>query len=122
MNKMAITELLKKINAREKSFLINVFMSKGNNRDIHFANFMMDLRLYNYPHKEILINLYDLLYEDPSILYAINEKECSHDWKNDFNEQSEIQCLMNDSKYIKCTKCNESRFVEIDCSLGGSLI
>ena len=117
-----ITELLKQINAREKSFLVNVFMSKGNNREIHFANFMMDIKMYNYTHKKTLINLYDLLYNDPSILFAINEKECDHKWKNDFSEQSELECLQNDSKYIVCTICHESRYVEVDCSLGGYLI
>lgn len=119
---MSITELLKQINTREKQFLQNAFMSKPINREYHFANFMIDLELYGYPHDQTLVELYDLLYEDHSILFAINEKECNHEWINDFSEQSEIECLINDSKYIRCTKCNESRYVEVDCSLGGSLI
>lgn len=117
-------ELVWGLTAREKQFIQNFFSTCGNNREIAFANYLMDVKLYNYTHAKELISLFPTLFdlEDKSNLFVEAEVECQHDWYNDYDEQDMITCLQEDSKYIRCRKCGESRFVEVDCSLGGYII
>ena len=114
--------LLKKLNAREQQFLANFMMSSCDDK-YALPNFESDVAMYQYTHVDTLMALfseyigkYDLLKKD---LESVVVKKCenhAHVWKN-----KKVYWDL-DAKDVECTICHEKRHVEIDSSLGESVI
>ena len=63
MNITNMTSNLKKLTHRELNFLFNFMTSKQDNKYIDNLNFDYDLRLYDYEHKALLKQLFNMLYD-----------------------------------------------------------
>lgn len=121
MNKM--NKLVEDLNGREKQALFNALISKRGRRNIDLINFMGDINMYGYPHKETLVRVYRKLYnaEAGVIKEALNlgNNKCKHRWIT-ITPLRDI--LSQGGKEVKCEKCGEIRYVEIDSPLGGQVI
>ena len=104
-----------KISAREKQFLENFLMTKTGDKRIDSLNFEMDLKLYNFNNKTELKKLFNRYYEKG----LPKPVECDHEW---VTITDEFTALQEGGKEIKCVKCGETRYVELDSDLGGRIL